>query len=330
MNFGFWKTLKKPIIALAPMADVTDAAFRRMIARYSRPFGPDVFWTEFVSADGLVRADQAGKQKLLKDLEYAESERPIVAQLFSGKPEMMREAAKMVLDLGFDGLDVNMGCPDRSIEKQGAGAALCRDPKRALEMLRAARQGVEDKIPISAKIRLGYNKDELDTLLPELLREEPATIIIHLRTRKEMSRVPAHWDRLRDAVAIRDELKSQTLIIGNGDMVDLTEARQKTIETGSDGVMLGQAIFGNPWLFNERLNFGKDVSLRQKLQVLVEHTNLFAELLPHKSFSIMKKHYKAYVSGWDGAKELRAKLMETSNAMEVKKLVQDFLSTSKF
>ncbi len=320
-------------MVLAPMADVTDAAFRRIIAKYGKP---PVIWTEFVSADGLM---SVGREKLLIDLKYTEAERPIVAQLFGANPTKMEGAAKLVAELGFDGLDLNFGCPDRSIEKQGAGAAMIKNAKLAREIIRSAKLGVGGKIPVSVKTRLGYNKDELETWLPELLAEEPAVITIHARTRKEMSKVPARWERIKRAVEIRNDLKSQTLIFGNGDLRDLADARTKIAETGADGAMLGRAIFGNPWLFanlaQEKL--GSQIehppvadrpSLQERLRVMVEHTKLFEELLgPHKNFSIMKKHYKAYVNGFDGASELRAKLMETNSASEVEGIVNDWLLT---
>jgi len=320
MQNGFWDKLKKPIMVLAPMANVTDVAFRRIIAKYSKPSGPDVMWTEFVSADGL---SSAGQKKLLVDLEYSESERPIVAQLFSGNPEKMYEAGKLVKELGFDGLDINMGCPDRSIEKSGAGAALIKNPALARAVLRAAKEGAYP-LPVSVKTRLGYNKDELEVWLSELLAEKPSAITVHARTRKEMSKVPAHWERVKRAVEIRNELKSETLILGNGDVMNIADAYKRIAETGADGVMLGRAIFGTPWLFSEK----SAPELRQRLHVMVEHTKLFEELLgKHKNFAIMKKHFKAYVEGFTGAKELRVKLMETETAGEVETLVQEFLAT---
>jgi tRNA-dihydrouridine synthase B len=331
MPGNFWEKLKKPIFVLAPMADVTDAAFRTLIAKYGKP---PVMWTEFVSADGLIRATEIGKKKLLRDLLYSEEERPIVAQLFGAHPEYMKEAAKLVYELGFDGFDLNMGCPDRSVEKQGAGAAMMKNPKLAREIIRAAKEGIKeaaekagkDVIPVSVKIRLGYNKDELETWLPEVLAEEPAVVTVHARTRKEMSDVPAHWDRVKRAVEIRDSLKSKTLIFGNGDVKNLNEARQRVEETGADGVMLGRAIFGNPWLFTDSENVSKIPSTEEKLKVMLEHTKLFEKLLGDiKNFAIMKKHYKAYVKDFDGAHELRAKLMETKNADEVEQLVNQFL-----
>ncbi|TSC68038.1 MAG: tRNA-dihydrouridine synthase [Parcubacteria group bacterium Gr01-1014_72] len=327
MSKGFWEKLKRPIIALAPMADVTDAAFRRIIAKYSKPAGPDVMFTEFVSADGLC---SAGRPRLLADLSYTDAERPIVAQLFSGRPEKMEEAAALVARLGFDGLDINMGCPDRSIEKSGAGAALIKDSHRAREIIRAAMRGAPT-LPVSVKTRIGYNKDELETWLPELIAEGPVAVTIHARTRKEMSDVPAHWDRIKRAVEIRDALRSRTLILGNGDVESVADARAKAAETGADGVMLGRAIFGTPWLFQYSGEYGNrfggevGMEVRERLQIMCEHAELFEKLFTgHKNFSVMKKHFKAYVNGFDGAKELRAKLMETNSAKEAREIIRSF------
>jgi nifR3 family TIM-barrel protein len=309
-------------MVLAPMADVTDAAFRRIIAARGKP---DVMWTEFVSADGLILAPEAGRQKLLRDLVYTEAERPIVAQFFTSNPENMRKVAELAAQLGFDGVDINMGCPDRTIEKQGAGAALMKDPALARALIRAAKEGASN-LPISVKTRIGFNKVELETWLPEILKEEPAVVTIHARTRKEMSKVPARWEFVKRAVEIRDEAKSSTLIFGNGDVVDLDDARKKCEETGCDGVMLGRAIFGNPYLFaKEKYPEGAE-GLKLRLNTLIEHTKLFEELLGDiKNFSIMKKHFKAYVSGFDGAAELRGKLMEANTAREVENIIQEFL-----
>lgn len=319
MSKGFWEKLNKPFFILAPMADVTDAPFRRIIANYGMP---DVMYTEFVSADGLFLG---GKDALVKDLEFTEAERPIVAQFFTSSPERMKKAAELTVKLGFDGIDINMGCPDKAIEKQGAGAKLMKNPELAKELIASAKEGA-GSLPVSVKTRVGYNKDELDEWLPILLEAEPAVIIIHARTRKQMSKVPADWSYVKRAVEIRNKLGSDTLIVGNGDVTDLKDAKQKAKETGADGVMLGRAIFGNPWLFDESK---REVSIEEKLKVLVEHTKLFEEIAPQKNFSIMKKHYKAYVQGWNGAKELRIKLMEAKTANNVENIVNEYLNTKK-
>lgn len=336
---NFWKNLAKPIYVLAPMADVTDCAFRQIINKYGKP---DVFWTEFVSADGL--AHPTARPKLLIDLKYGEGEHPIVAQIFGGKPENIKTAAALCQELGFDGVDINMGCPDKSIEKQHAGASMMKDVELAKAVIRAAKDGAPN-IPISVKTRIGYNKVEIDPpaggWIRAVLEEDVAVLTVHLRTRKEMSDVPAHWELMKRIVEIRDEMKKDTLILGNGDVLSLEDGRKKVEESGCDGVMIGRGIFGNPWLFSSAssdfsstplattdLSFGK---IRTRLKVMVEHTKLFEEMLGgHKNFAIMKKHYKAYVNGFDGAKELRVKLMEVSTAKEVETIVNDFLANFKY
>ena len=323
---SFWNTLPKPIFCLAPMADVTDPAFRKLIAKYGKP---DVFWTEFVSADGLF---MGGKDVLIQDLAFSPEEHPIVAQFFTNNIGHLKQAVALAVELGFDGVDINMGCPDRSIEKQGSGAAHIKDPDHAVELIEAAKESAKEKagekkpIPISVKTRLGYNRDELDTWLPKLLSAEPAVITFHARTRKEMSKVPAHWDRITDAVRIRDDCKSKTLIFGNGDVLLLEEAEEKVGETGCDGIMIGKGIFGNPWLFNKDVH-KEDLDTATILRTMIEHTKLFEEMLPHKNFAIMKKHYKAYVNGFDGAKELRMSLMEAEDAVEVETITEAFIRT---
>lgn len=352
-------------MAVAPMADVTDAAFRSMLAKYSAHEradgsvgGPDVMWTEFVAADGLVRATPEGKKKLMADLIYSEEERPIVAQLFTSNPEHMEYAANLCRELGFDGVDINMGCPDRSIEKQGCGSAMIKTPEVAKEIIRAAKRGArmgeEDGIPVSVKTRLGYNHDQVEDWIPAILKEEPAALTVHARTRKEMSKVPARWERLARVVEIRDTLGSQTLVLGNGDVLSIDDARQKVSMSGVDGVMIGRALFGNPWFFHPtrrlpiKLNAlptkGVDretliahdvtdasveyVTISERLLAMIEHSRLFEELLPHKNFAIMKKHYKAYVNGFFGASELRVTLMEQNSSDAVAAVVHSFLEQS--
>ncbi len=319
MSKNFWSNLKKPFFALAPMADVTDASFRRIITKYG---APDVMWTEFVSANGLFLG---GRDILIKNLVFTDKERPIVAQFFTVNPKFIREAAKLANKLGFDGIDINMGCPDKNVEKQGAGANLIKNPKLAAELIKAAKDGAESfgrQIPVSVKTRVGYDKDELNSWLPSLLKAEPSVIIIHARTRKQLSKTPADWSFIKRAVEIRNEMKSKVLICGNGDVIDIKDAKQKAKETSADGVMLGRAIFGNPWLFNKNK---EEASIEEKLKVMIEHTRLFEKITPHKNFSIMKKHYKAYVSGWDGAKDFRAKLMKAENATDVENIVDEYL-----
>lgn len=317
---NFWKELKKPIFVIAPMANVTDAAFRSMFAKYGKP---DVMWTEFVSADGLC---SPGRKMLLPDLEFSKKEKPIVAQLFTSHPEKMFEAAKLVQKLGFDGIDINMGCPDRSVEKQGAGAAHIKDSETAKKVIEAARAGAP-KLPISVKTRIGYNKIDL-SWIEFLLKLNLPALTVHLRTRKEMSDVPAQWNLMPQIVALRDKLAPETLILGNGDVDSMEDARRKISESGCDGVMIGRGIFGNPWFFSGKIV--TDIPTAERLKAMLDHAKAFDKLLGDvKNFAIMKKHFKAYVSGWDGAKELRVKLMETNGLEDVTKIVKDYLKVLK-
>ncbi len=314
MSKNFWKTLPKPIMALAPLYDVTDEAFRRIIAKYGKP---DVFFTEFVSTDGLM---SAGREKLIHHLWLSDGEHPVVAQIFGTKPEKFRDTAKLARELGFDGIDINMGCPDKSIIKTGSCAGLFHTPDLAKDIILAAQEGAED-LPVSCKIRIGDTKVDWQNWIGKLLEAEPAAISIHLRTRKEMSKVPAHWELMPEIVKfIHDNttLETRPIIIGNGDVASVAEAKQKAAETGCDGVMMGRAIFGNPWLFSEH-----QPTRDEKLTVLKEHVKLYDELFRDiKHFDVMKRHFKAYVNGFDGAAELRAKLYECKTAEEVEKIVQ--------
>jgi tRNA-dihydrouridine synthase len=245
----------------------------------------------------------------------------------------MEQAAYEVTRKGFDGIDINMGCPDEGVQKQKAGAFLIKEPRLATQIIEAVQKGIrraskemkKKEIPVSVKTRLGFNTDVMEEWVGHILKAKPAVVTIHARTRKEMSKVPAKWDRVRDAVVLRDKLKSQTLIFGNGDVLDLEDAYQKAAETGCDGVMIGRGIFGNPWVFNRERKGGADVTLEEKLRALVEHTHLFETHLPHKSFNLMKKHYKAYVNGFEHAKELRGDLMEAKDATHVERIVEEFL-----
>ncbi|OGY78662.1 MAG: hypothetical protein A3B74_04790 [Candidatus Kerfeldbacteria bacterium RIFCSPHIGHO2_02_FULL_42_14] len=309
---GFYTTLRRPFFVLAPLDGVTDAVFRRIIAKYGKP---DILYTEFTSVDALC---SEGRAATLVNLKYSEKERPIVAQIFGSKPELFYKTAKLLCKLGFDGIDINMGCPEKTIVKSGSCAALIQKPKLAQKIIRATQEGAS-KIPVSVKTRIGFNEDETDTWIPALLATKPAAITIHGRTRKEMSKVPTHWDVIEKAVKIRDRLDSKTLIIGNGDVATLEDAKMKAKQYHVDGVMLGRAIFGNPWLFDERK---KHVTQQERIKVFIEHAKLYERLFcKTKPFMLMKKHCKAYISGWPGAKILRKKLMETNSVQEMQKVI---------
>ena len=318
---SFWDKLPRPIFALAPLANVTDAVFREHVARYGKP---DVFYTEFVSADGLC---SKGREILLRDLRFTENQRPIVAQFFGATPEHFYECAQLAAKLGFDGVDINMGCPDGAVLRQGAGAALIKTPKLAREIIAATKSGAGG-LPVSVKTRIGYGKIEIDTWIPELLKDGIAALAVHLRTMKEMSKVPAHWEALGK---IAEMAKSTgTLVLGNGDALTIEDGMRRVGETGSDGIMFGRAIFGNPWLFarTEAIRSGhmsvvpRERMPEEKIGAFLELADLFQSVWGQsKDFNILKKHLKAYVSGFSGAGELRAKLMDAENAEKMRELL---------
>lgn len=330
---GFWKKIKKnkgfavqkPFFCLAPMADVTDAPFRLMIAKYGKP---DVMWTEFVSADGL--ASKEGKKKLVRDLMYSKNEKPIVAQIFGSKPENIEKACRIISKLGFDGIDINMGCPDRKVEKQGAGAALIKNPKLAREIIVAAKIGA-GKLPVSVKTRIGFNTIEYENWFREILSEDISALTVHLRTRKEMSKVPAHWELAQQISEFVRKIDSDVVLIGNGDVDNVEDGRRLALGNGFDGIMIGRGFFGKPHLL-KNTETEKDVDVKKRIALLLEHTKLFEKTMGkslaknrHKNFAVMKKHYKAYVNGFEGAKELRTQLMQTEDYSEVKSIVDNWL-----
>lgn len=316
---GFWAELRKPILALSPMDDITDAAFRLLIARCGKP---DVMITEFVSVDGLC---SKGREHLLKDLRYDESERPIVAQLFGSDPELFRKSAQLVAELGFDGVDINMGCPVKAVCNIGAGSSLINTPQLAQEVIQAAITGA-GSLPVSVKTRIGYGKVQAEEWTSCLLDARPAAITFHLRTRKELSQVPAHWEEMPKIV----ELAKGTgvLVLGNGDIKSIDQAERAAAETGCDGVMMGRAIFGNPWLF-DRTRKIENISLEELLETMIAHCHLYDQVFgDDKKFLVMRKHLMAYASGFPGARELRMSLEKVFTTADVVAAVEAFRQRS--
>lgn len=322
-----WQKLKRPFFTLAPMYDVSDEPFRQMFVGYGKP---DVLYTEFVSADGLV--SELGGKKVSRELYFKENEHPIVAQIFGANPETIERASNIIADLGFDGIEINMGCPDRTVIKQGAGSALIKNPDLAIKIVEAAKRGA-GKIPVSVKTRLGYYKpDEMKEWLPKILSVKPAVLTVHLRTMKDMSKVPARWNLIDEIVTMAKE--AGVPIVANGDVKNIEEAKEKAERHHLDGVMIGRGVFGNPWFFTDR----DSVSKEEKLKALVEQTKMFEELYGDtetnkklfdghaKNFDVMKKHYRAYVKGFRGALELRTRLMKCKSAAEVEKIIEDYLA----
>lgn len=302
-------------MVIAPMSGVTDEATRLIFLKYGKP---DVFWTEFVSVDGLF---SRGRDYCLNILKHSKKERPIVAQIFGGNPENFTKAALLISKMGFDGIDINMGCPNSNIEKQGGGASLIKNPLLAKEIIRATLRGAQcknKKIPVSVKTRIGYSKNEINQWIPCLLEEGISALTVHFRTRQEGYNVPAHWEQAKEIIKIRNKLSPKTLLLGNGDVGSLNKAKKLVKETGFDGVMVGRGVLGNPWFFT-----GKTPPLSEKLKVIVEHAKIVEKNNAH--FEVIKKHFHAYAKNFKGAKDLREALMKVKNSKETEKLVQDFV-----
>ena len=305
------------------MANVTNWAFRQIIAKCGRP---DIFYTEFLSCDGIVH----DRKKMARELYFEAPERPIVVQFFGAKPENFYKCAQLAQELGFDGIDINMGCPDKSVEKQGGGAALIKNSKLAQEIIKATKDGAHSTsskpaLPVSVKTRLGYNKVEIETWIPQILDMNIAALTIHGRTRKEMSKVFANWELIARVGDINRQMKKETLIIGNGDVKNLSDAYQKAKDYRVDGIMVGRGIFNNPWFFAD-----KTVSFpSERLDLLLEHMANFQKLWGDgKNFDTLKKFFKIYINGWPRAKELRIKLMNCKNSEEaVKTALKDYTQT---
>lgn len=318
MNNNFWNT-KNKLFLQAPMEDVTDAAFRRVIAKYGKP---DIMYTEFTSADGL---NSIGKPKLIDRLIYEENQRPIVMQIFSSKPESIFKASKLANELGFDGVNINMGCPDKNVCGQGAGAALIKSPELASDIIKAALDGSEG-LPICVKTRIGFSKIEYVDWLTKLLENPISGLIVHLRTRKEMSKVDAHWELAGEIVKLKDSIRPETKLIGNGDVRTLEQGDELIRKYKVEGVMIGKGMYGNPWRFNRDVR-KEDLNQNEILGVLLEHIQAFEELLGHAShFVSMRKHFKSYLTGTGIEKEKMLPLLLSESADEAKKIINSLFN----
>lgn len=313
---NIWKSLKKPLFILAPMDDVTDTVFRQIIADLA---APDLYFTEFTSVDGMV--SEKGFEAVSKRLQFTEKERPIIAQIWGSDPDKFFKASQIIKKMGFDGIDINMGCPEKSVVNRGMCSALINNQPLAAEIIKATKEG--GGLPVSVKTRLGFREIQTEEWLGFLLKQDLDGLIIHGRTVKEMSKVPAHWDEIGKAVKLRDQINPKTLIIGNGDIESYQDGLVKVKTYGVDGVMIGTGIFKNLWIFEKSGKF-HNLTLKQRLNQLLKHAQLFVNTWDNtKSFAILKKFFKCYLSEFDGAAELRAKFMEAKNLADVERLVAE-------
>lgn len=295
------------------MDDVTDTVFRQLIAQISPP---DIFFTEFVNVDAL---QSPGRQAALKRLRFTESERPLIAQIWGTNPENFYKTAKELVEMGFDGVDLNFGCPDKNVVRNGTCSALILPANRgrALEIINATREGLGGSLPLSVKTRLGFG--DVDYSWHELLLEQKLNVLsIHGRTKKQMSKVPADWDAIGHVRELRDKLSPATTIIGNGDVLTRKQGEQLAKKYGLDGIMIGRGIFHDPYVFSKDSPWEKQTPAERK-ELYAKHVKLFAETWQNNERPIvtLNKFCKIYINGFDGAKELREKLMNANSADEL-------------
>ena len=300
------------------MEDVTDTVLRQVIARCGKPA---VFFTEFTNVEGMF---SKGEKHVVHRLQYTEIERPLVAQIWGSQPENFSKAASKLIALGFSGVDLNMGCPAQGPVGRGVCSGLMNNRPQAKEIIAATKEGAAGIIPVSVKTRLGFRAMDFDWI-QFVLEQKPAVLTVHLRTVSEKSKVPAHWDKLKTVVEMRDALSRETLIVGNGDIKSLNEARQKVAAAGADGAMIGRGIFENPYLFSENIALS-DKTQQEKMQLLLDHMRLWQDTWGNtKHFPTLRKFFKVYANGFPGAQELRMQLMETQNPEETEHIVTAFL-----
>jgi tRNA-dihydrouridine synthase len=281
-----------------------------------------VVFTEFVNVDGLA---SEGRERLISKLKFEKKERPIVAQIWGGTPTNFERVSREIVAMGFDGVDINMGCPEKSVVKSGSGAALCDNPARAGEIIKAVQSGVNGKIPVSVKTRIGVKTIQTVPWISFLLSQDLAAITVHGRTQKEMSKVSCHWDEIGKAVGLRDSISPRTRIIGNRDVMTWDEAKEKVITYKVDGIMIGRGIFHDIYAFDK--TDSQHPTGIEKLPLLLKHLELYRKTWgTTKHYPILKKFFKIYASGFDDASAFREKLMETTTVEEAQILVKNYLN----
>lgn len=316
MKENFWAALPKPFFILAPMEDVTDVVFRHVVKEAG---APDVFFTEFTNSDSFCHPD--GKESVRGRLVFTEDEQPIVAHIWGDNPDFFREMSMGVAEMGFKGIDINMGCPVPNVAGRGKGSGLILRPDVAATLIEAAKAG---GLPVSVKTRIGYHeREEMAAWITHLLEQDIANLSIHLRTRDEMSKVPAHWDMIPEIMAIRDRVAPQTLITINGDIADRTAGLALAEKYGVDGIMIGRGIFKNPFAFEKEPREHSTEELLGLLQLQLDLQDRYAEMVP-RSIVGLHRFFKIYVKGFPGASDLRANLMNTKSTDEVRALLKEF------
>ncbi|MDN3955921.1 tRNA dihydrouridine synthase [Sporolactobacillus laevolacticus] len=315
---NFWRDLPRPFFALAPMEEVTDVVFRHVV---SEAASPDVFFTEFTNTESYCHPE--GIQSVRGRLTFTEDEQPIVAQIWGDKPEHFQQMSMGLARQGFKGVDINMGCPVPNVTANGMGSGLILRPEVAADLIQATKAG---GLPVSVKTRLGYTDvDEWHDWLNHILKQDIANLTIHLRTKKEMSQVDAHWELIPEIKKLRDQVAPDTLLTINGDIPNRQTGLKLADQYGVDGIMIGRGIFTNPFAFEKE---PKDHSSKELLDLLGLHLDLhdhYSEELELRPFTALHRFFKIYVRGFRGASELRNQLMSTKSTNEVRALLDNFV-----
>ncbi|MCO7124609.1 tRNA-dihydrouridine synthase [Sporolactobacillus shoreicorticis] len=315
---NFWRDLPRPFFILAPMEEVTDVVFRHVVSAAARP---DVFFTEFTNTDSYCHPE--GIQSVRGRLTFTEDEQPLVAQIWGDNPEHFRQMSIGLAKQGFRGVDINMGCPVPNVTANGKGSGLILRPDVAADLIQATKAG---GLPVSVKTRLGYSDvDEWRDWLTHVLKQDIVNLTIHLRTRKEMSKVDAHWELIPEIVKLRDQVAPETLLTINGDVTDRQTGLMLADQYGVDGLMIGRGIFANPFAFEKE---AEDHSSKELLDLLRLHLDLYDHYsaeLELRPFTALHRFFKIYVRGFRGASELRNQLMSTKSTDEVRTLLDRFV-----
>lgn len=316
MTENFWRELPRPFFILAPMEDVTDIVFRHVVSEAARP---DVFFTEFTNTESFCHPE--GIHSVRGRLTFSEDEQPMVAHIWGDKPEHFREMSIGMAEMGFKGIDLNMGCPVANVASKGKGSGLILRPETAAEIIQASKAG---GLPVSVKTRLGYyDIDEWKDWLKHVFEQDIANLSIHLRTRKEMSKVDAHWELIAAIKQMRDDIAPDTLLTINGDIPDRKTGLELAEKYGIDGVMIGRGIFHNPYAFEKE---PREHTSKELLGLLRLHLSLFDKYSKEEPrlFKPLRRFFKIYVRGIRGASELRHQLMQTNTTDEARALLDDF------
>lgn len=313
---NFWQELPKPFFILAPMEDVTDVVFRHVVQQAG---APDVFFTEFTNSDSFCHPD--GLDSVRGRLVFTEDEQPMVAHIWGDNPDHFRQMSLGLAELGFRGIDLNMGCPVPNVAERGKGSGLIQRPERAAELIQAAKAG---GLPVSVKTRIGFTDiSELELWISHLLRQDLANLSVHLRTREEMSKAAAHWELIPEIVRLRDTLAPQTLLTINGDIPDRQAGLALAAKYGVDGIMIGRGIFKNPYAFEKNPQPHSQAEMLDLLRLQLDLQDQYQDQLP-RSIVGLHRFFKIYVKGFSGANDLRIRLMETKSTDEVRQVLGEF------